>query len=142
AAPPSRQGDVCGSVNREALWYPTSRLTSRRNYSVRRDQGGAPPIEIVLQRLIRPLVSRQLLQPAAGQQVSGGEPVGIGLVQLRQSGAGDCGRDQRAGRLDQRPKVLVDGLAGASRVGRNRRLADAGLRRESRQNGSERDVET
>jgi hypothetical protein len=59
------------------------------------------------------------------------------LYELDQSGAGDLGRDQRAVLLE----VLVQGLAGASRVRLDRRAADAGLGREVWQHRAEGDVQ-
>ena len=64
--------------------------------------------------------SGQLLQPGAGQQVGGGDGGGVCPYQLDQGGAGDLRGEQRALLLE----VLLLGLAGAGRVGPDRRPAE------------------
>lgn len=67
-----------------------------------------------------------MLRPGAGQPVLAGDGGGICLHRLDHCDAGDLRGDQRAVLLEE----LVQGLAGASRVRLDGRLADAGLRLE------------
>jgi hypothetical protein len=70
--------------------------------------------------------SGQVLQPGSGQQVGGGEAGGVGLDELDHCGAGDLRGDFRAELRD----VLLEGVAGARRVGLDRRPAEVGQRRD------------
>jgi hypothetical protein len=90
-----------------------------------------------MERLVTWAGSGQLLQPGAGQLISGGDAGGICPYQLDQSSAGDLGGERRAPVLEE----LLHGQAGANRVGPDRWPADVGLRRDVGAHRGEGDVQ-
>lgn len=78
------------------------------------------------------------MQPVPAQEVAGRNAGGIGAYQLDHGGAGNL----RGERLAELAKVLLLGLAAASRVGTDRRGTEFGERREPRQHGRKRDAQT